>query len=60
MGKEGAAMQKITWRIRLARWLLSSAARLAWRIGGKAAYGRGLLSPRERILDVTDGLWAMG
>lgn len=45
------------WRIRLARWILSQAAWLAWRIAGKAAYGRGALEPRLFVAWVTSGLW---
>ncbi len=50
-------MKQLFWRIRLARWLLNTAARLAWMIGGKAAYGRGALEPRLYVAWVTSGLW---
>lgn len=50
-------MKQLTWRVRLARWLLSTAARLAWMIGGKAAYGRAVMPPRNYVGWVVAGLW---
>ena len=40
--QEGAAVQ-LTWRVRLARWVLGAASRLAWWLGGRPAFGRWLL-----------------
>lgn len=38
-------------RIRLARWIMRVATWLAWRIGGKAAFGRELqVTPEVRIV----------
>lgn len=37
------------WRVRLARWVLRAAAWLAWRIGGKAAFGRSLAELWEAL-----------
>jgi hypothetical protein len=50
-------MSRPRWRVRFARWLLSTAARLAWMIGGKAAYGRAVMAPRAYCGWVVAGLW---
>jgi hypothetical protein len=50
-------MKVLTWRVRLARWIMGRATWLAWRIAGKPAFGRFATTGTPPVVELARYLW---